>query len=102
MIVAYSDGSLSIFDATGNPKHTQQPLPAGPVLCVAGLESGPRMLCGHAKGQVSSITLPMFQLKRSWQGMERCKVMSLCCAGHDGIFILGAENGTLQLWQRDD
>ncbi len=29
------------------------------------------------------------------------KVQTLCCAGHDGIYVLGAENGTIQLWQRD-
>merc|ERR1712241_155488 len=101
MIVAYSDGSLTIFDATGNTKHSQQPLPAGPVLCIAGLESGPRMLCGHAKGQISSITLPLFQFKVSWQSLERCNAQVMCCAGHDGIFIVGAQNGNLQLWQRD-
>ena len=108
----------------------------------AGLESGPRVLCGHAKGQVSSISLPNFVLKKYWHALERCKagrklhvgcagalvllsvargvegtgergkhvvcflflplqVQTLCCAGHDGIYVLGAENGTLQLWQRD-
>lgn len=29
------------------------------------------------------------------------QVQTLCCAGHDGIYVLGAENGSLQLWQRD-
>jgi len=101
MIVVYADGGVCIFNAVGTLTHTQPPLPAGPVLCVAGLESGPRVLCGHAKGQVSSIMLPMFNLKQSWQALERCKVQILCSAGHDGIFMLGAENGNLQLWQRD-
>merc|ERR1719436_2217414 len=101
MIVVYTDGSMRIFDAAGRETHSQPPLSAGPVLCVAGLDVGPRVLCGHAKGQVSSIALPMFEFKQSWQALEKCKVQSLCCAGHDGIFLLGAENGTLQLWQRD-
>jgi hypothetical protein len=102
MIAVYSDGTVCIFDPAGNQKLCNPPMPAGPVLCVAGLDSGPRVLCGHAKGQVSSITLPMFQLKHHWQALERCKVQSLSCAGHDGIFVLGAENGSLQLWQRND
>ncbi|CAK9064701.1 unnamed protein product [Durusdinium trenchii] len=101
MIVVYADGSICIFDGLGGLKHQQPALPAGPVLCIAGLESGPRVLCGHAKGQVSSITLPNFVLKKHWQALERCKVQTLCCAGHDGIYVLGAENGSLQLWQRD-
>ncbi|CAJ1427157.1 unnamed protein product [Effrenium voratum] len=101
MIVVYADGSICIFDALGEQKHKQPALPAGPVLCIAGLESGPRVLCGHAKGQVSSITLPNFVLKKHWQALERAKVQTLCCAGHDGIYVLGAENGTIQLWQRD-
>ena len=29
------------------------------------------------------------------------EVQTLCWAGHDGIYVLGAENGTVQLWQRD-
>mmetsp|Transcript_93492 Transcript_93492/g.166340 ORF Transcript_93492/g.166340 Transcript_93492/m.166340 type:complete len:386 (-) Transcript_93492:55-1212(-) len=101
MIVVYADGSMCIFDAHGAKKLEQQALPAGPVLCMAGLDSGPRVLCGHSKGQVSSITLPMFVLKTHWQVLERCKVQTLAAAGHDGIFVLGAENGNLQLWQRD-
>lgn len=100
MIVVYSDGSALIFTANGEKTHQQPPLPAGPAMCLAGLDSGPRVLCGHAKGQVSSITLPMFQLKHCWQSFARCKVSSMCCAGHDGIFVLGGENGTLQIWQR--
>lgn len=102
MIVVYSDGSVVIFNAAGEKTHSQPPMPAGPVLCIVGLDSGPRVLCGHAKGQVSSISLPMFQLRHCWQTLERCKVQSLCCAGHDGIFLVGAENGNLQLWQRDE
>ncbi|CAE7498187.1 ZFWD3 [Symbiodinium necroappetens] len=101
MIVVYADGSMCIFDGLGAMKHKQPALPAGPVLCIAGLESGPRVLCGHAKGQISSISLPDFVLKKYWHALERCKVQTLCCAGHDGIYVLGAENGTLQLWQRD-
>mmetsp|Transcript_78616 Transcript_78616/g.163401 ORF Transcript_78616/g.163401 Transcript_78616/m.163401 type:complete len:383 (-) Transcript_78616:121-1269(-) len=100
MIVAYSEGSVKIFTALGVETHSQNPLPAGHILCLAGLDSGPRVLCGHIKGQVSSITLPLFQLKQSWQTFARCKVQSICCTGHDGIFLVGAENGDLQLWQR--
>jgi len=102
MIVAYADGSVRIFDANGVEKLSQQPLECGPILCIAGLDSGPRLLCGHAKGQVSSVILPQFQLKLSWQALERCKVQSIACAGQDGFFLLGAENGNLQVWQRDD
>lgn len=102
MIVVYTDGSMNIFTAEGNSTHSQPPMPAGPVTAVVGLESGPRVLCGHIKGQVSSIELPMFKLKHCWQTLQRCKVLSLCSAGHDGIFLVGAENGDLQLWQRDE
>eukprot|EP00747_Dinoflagellata_sp_TGD_P167827 gnl/TRDRNA2_/TRDRNA2_193013_c0_seq1.p1 gnl/TRDRNA2_/TRDRNA2_193013_c0~~gnl/TRDRNA2_/TRDRNA2_193013_c0_seq1.p1 ORF type:complete len:445 (+),score=74.23 gnl/TRDRNA2_/TRDRNA2_193013_c0_seq1:106-1335(+) len=101
LIVSYADGSLVVFDAGGNVKHTQQALPAGPVLAMCGLEVGPRLLLGHAKGQVSSIGLPMFEFKRWWQALEKCKVQTLCAVGSDGIFIVGAENGNLQVWQRD-
>lgn len=100
LIVVYVDGATFIFDAAGVQKLQQAPLPAGPVLCIAGLDSGPRVLCGHAKGQLSSITLPAFQLKHYWQALERCKVQTVSSAGHDGIFVVGAENGNLQLWQR--
>lgn len=77
-------------------------MPAGPVTCISGLESGPRILCGHAKGQVTSVTLPMFQMKTYWQAFDRTKINCMACAGHDGIFIMGAENGSVQLWQRDE
>lgn len=100
MIVIYQEGSVIIFNGSGEKTHQQPPLAAGPATCLAGLDSGPRILCGHAKGQVSSITLPMFQLKHCWQSFARCKVSSMCSAGHDGIFVLGAENGTIQIWQR--
>ena len=32
---------------------------------------------------------------------QPAEVQTLCTAGHDGIYVLGAENGTVQLWQRD-
>lgn len=99
-IVIYQDGNTTIYDAQGNQTLTQAPMPAGPILSASGLEAGPRLLCGHAKGQVSSIELPMFKVRTFWQAFQRCKVQSMACAGHDGIFILGAENGTLQLWQK--
>lgn len=102
MIVAYADGQVCIFDQGGVKKHDQPPLEVGPILSVGGLECGPRFLCGHAKGQVSSIQLPNFTHRTSWQALERAKVQSMCCAaGQDGIFLLGAENGNLQVWQRD-
>lgn len=103
MIVAYADGQMCIFDVGGVKKLDQPANPeAGPILSVAGLECGPRFLCGHSKGQVSSIMLPSFQLRKCWQALERAKVQSICCGvGQDGIFLLGAENGNLQVWQRD-
>lgn len=102
MIVAYADGQVCIFDAAGEKKHDQVAMDTGPILSVAGLESGPRFLLGHAKGQVSSMILPAFTLKTCWQALEKCKVSSMCCTGQDGIFLLGAENGNLQVWQRDN
>jgi hypothetical protein len=102
LIVAYADGQLCIFDHAGVKKHDQPPLDAGPIIALAGLESGPRLLCGHAKGQMSSMVLPDFQLKTSWQSLDKCKVQSICCTGQDGIFLVGAENGNLQVWQRSD
>ena len=99
IIVSYSDGTTCYFDTAGQQKHTLVPLPSGPVLCIAGLETGPRLLCGHAKGQVSSVGLPMMDPRAYWQAFERCKVQSIACAGHDGIFIIGGENGALQIWQ---
>jgi len=100
IIVAYSEGSLRIFDADGKLKNETKPLVAGPLLSLAGLESGPRVLCGHAKGHVSTITLPTFEYRTNFQALDACKVESILCAGHDGIFLLGAQDGTLQLWQR--
>eukprot|EP00928_Gymnodinium_smaydae_P064970 TRINITY_DN48189_c0_g1_i1.p2 TRINITY_DN48189_c0_g1~~TRINITY_DN48189_c0_g1_i1.p2 ORF type:complete len:390 (+),score=79.58 TRINITY_DN48189_c0_g1_i1:67-1236(+) len=101
MIVVYADGSSAIFDHAGAQKHAQPAMPAGPVLDIAGLEVGPRLLCGHAKGQVTAITLPMFQVSKYWQALERCKAQCVASApGPEGIFIVGAENGSLQLWQK--
>lgn len=102
MIVVYSDGCVCIFTAEGQETHSQPPMPAGPVLCLAGLDAGPRVLCGHAKGQVSTIELPTFRLRHCWQTFERCKVQSIATAGPDAVFLVGGENGTLQLWQRDE
>lgn len=100
VIVAYTDGSLRIFDAEGSLKAEVKQLAAGPIMSLAGLDSGPRVLCGHSRGQVSTIMLPSFAFKTQFQAFEGRKVQSIMCAGHDGIFVLGSQDGTLQLWQR--
>jgi len=102
MIVAFADGSTCIYDKTGNEKRADPPMAAGPILSMAGLPVGPRMLCGHAKGHISSVKLPSFEVVKYWQANDRCKVQSLVCTqGQEGIFIAGGENGALQLWQKD-
>lgn len=98
IIVAYSEGSFRIFDAEFNLKTEVAPLPAGFVLTIAGLESGPRVLCGHANGKVSTIHLPSFQFGVDFQ--TGCRVDCILCVGHDGIFLIGAQDGSLQLWQK--
>lgn len=100
VIVAYVEGAIRIFDADGNLKSETKPLAAGQMCSLAGLESGPRLLCGHASGQVSSIVLPNFEFRLHFQALDSCKIESIHCAGHDGIFLLGSSDGTLQLWQR--
>jgi len=100
IIVAYTDGSLRIFDAEGTLKSDVRPLAAGPIVSIGGLDSGPRVLVGHAKGQVSTITLPDFQFKTQFQAILGSRVETIRCVGHDGLFLLGFSNGTLHLWQR--
>lgn len=100
VIVAYTEGNLRIFDAEGLLKSEAKPFAAGPIISLAGLESGPRVLCGHSRGQVSTIMLPSFEFKTQFQALEGNKVERIMCAGHDGIFLLGSQDGTLQLWQR--
>lgn len=101
MITAYADGSFCVFDAQTTMKHSQPPLLSGACVCLAGLlESGPRLLCAHAQGEVSSIALPAFELSCYWKALDGVKLRCLCAAGHDGIFIVGTENGELQVWQR--
>ncbi|CAJ1357700.1 unnamed protein product, partial [Effrenium voratum] len=93
VIVAYSEGVIRIFDAEGNLKTESKALDAGPILKLAGLDSGPRVLCGHAHGQVSTIQLPSFEFKTEFQALPGHKVDSLLCAGHDGIFLIGSQDG---------
>jgi WD40 repeat protein len=100
LIVAYQEGALRVFDPAGECKSETKPLAAGPILSLAGLESGPRVLVGHTKGQVSIINLPGFDFKTQFQAIENTRVSRVMCAGHDGIFMLGFDDGTLQLWQR--
>ena len=57
---------LRIFDAEGNLKTESKALDAGPILKLAGLDSGPRVLCGHAHGQVSTIQLLCAKLLTFW------------------------------------
>lgn len=100
LIVAYTDGSLRIFDPEGTLKLGIKPLAAGPIVSFGGLESGPRLLVGHAKGQISTITLPNFEFKTQFQALLGARVETIRCVGHDGLFLTGFSNGTLQLWQR--
>jgi len=99
LIVAYSDGTLRVFDAEGTLKAELKPTPAGSIIAIAGLESGPRVVCTHSKGKVSTVVLPSFEHKLHYQAFEGGRVESIMCAP-DGIFLLGNSSGALQLWQR--
>lgn len=100
VVAAYGDGGLRVFDAEGTMKSEMPNLAAGSIQAIGGLESGPRLLCGHAHGQVSTITLPDFNFKTQFQAMLDTSIESLMCAGQDGLFLLGCKKGNLQLWQR--
>lgn len=100
VVAAYGDGSLRVFDAEGSMKSEMPSLAGGSIQAIGGLESGPRLLCGHGHGQVSTITLPDFNFKTQFQAMLDTSIDSLMCAGQDGLFLLGCKKGNLQLWQR--
>jgi WD40 repeat protein len=100
VVAGYGDGTLRVFDAEGTMKSEMPALGAGTITSIAGLDSGPRLLCGHAHGQVSTIILPDFAFKLQFQAMLETSVESVMCPGQDGLFLLGSKNGNLQLWQR--
>jgi len=100
VVAAYSDGSLRVFDAEGGMKSEMQALAAGPILKIAGLDSGPRLLCAHSCGQVSTILLPNFEFKLQFQAFVDTSIESLYCPGQEGLFLLGSKTGNLHLWQR--
>lgn len=100
VIAAYADGGLRIFDGDGSMKSEMANLAGGPIHRIAGLDSGPRVLCGHSHGQVTSISLPEFAFKAQFQAFMDTSIDSVMCAGQDGLFLLGSKTGNLQLWQR--
>lgn len=101
VIAAYGDGCLRIFDVEGTMKSELASMPAGPILRIAGLESGPRVICGHSYGQVTSVLLqPQFEPKAQFQAFVDTSIESVMATGHDGLFLLGSKKGSLQLWQR--
>lgn len=100
IVAAYADGGLRVFDGEGNMKSEMQNLQGGPITRIAGLESGPRLICGHSHGQVSTITLPDFAFKVQFQAYLDTSIDAVMTAGHDGIFLLGSKTGSLQMWQR--
>jgi len=100
VIVAYAEGALRIFDAEGTMKSEMKTMAAGPIVSIGGLESGPMLLCGHAHGQVSTISLPGFEFRTQFQAIVNDSIESLFCPGDSGLFLLGSKHGALQLWQR--
>jgi len=100
VIAAYGDASLRIFDAEGTMKSEMQNIAAGPIQRIAGLDRGPRVLCGHSYGQVTTIVLPDFIFKTQFQAFLDTSIESVLCPGDQGLFLLGSKTGSLQLWQR--
>jgi len=100
LIVGFTDGSVKVLDTGGAEKHSAPPMPTGQMRCLAGLECGPRLLVGHQKGQLTSISLPDMNPKAAWRATERCDIECIRGTSFDGIFLLGLQNGDLQLWQR--
>lgn len=103
LVAAYADGGLRVFDAEGTLKSELQAThTAGPIMAMGGLASGPRIVCTHSRGQVSTIVLPNFEFKLQFQAFDAGRIESVHCeqSGSQGLFLLGHQNGTLQLWQR--
>eukprot|EP00929_Paragymnodinium_shiwhaense_P108925 TRINITY_DN75287_c0_g1_i1.p1 TRINITY_DN75287_c0_g1~~TRINITY_DN75287_c0_g1_i1.p1 ORF type:complete len:415 (-),score=91.79 TRINITY_DN75287_c0_g1_i1:195-1439(-) len=100
LVASYTDGTLRVFNAEGELQKELKESGAGAVVSMAGLESGPRIVCTHNRGQVSTIELPVFEFKLQFQPFENGRIETVTCAGHDGIFLIGHQNGALQLWQR--
>jgi len=100
LIAAYSDGTMRVFDTEGNMQKELKESAAGPILSIAGLDSGPKIVCTHSRGQVGTIALPNFEHLCTFQAFDTGRVESVMCAGHDGIFLVGHQTGCLQLWQR--
>merc|ERR1712232_330938 len=101
LIVAYSDGSLRIFDSEGLVKKELSPnTTAGQILSLGGLPSGPRVVITHHRGQVSTITLPDFEFKIHFQAFDGGRIECNHCVTDQGLFLLGHSSGAMQLWQR--
>lgn len=100
MIAAYGDGTVRVFNALSEVTHTQEPI-AGDIMCMVGIEEGPRVLLAHTSGALTSIELPSFAVRCTWKTSDllfRC----LFSAGHNGIALFGSTIGDLQIWQRCD
>jgi len=100
VIVSYQDGSLKVIAADGTSKKEVSMLQGGPVHCIAGLVPGPRVLVGHNRGQVSTISLPMFEFQTQFQAFLNNAVECVFATNHEGMFVLGSKSGALQLWQK--
>lgn len=100
LVVSYGNGGTQILDAQGQKKMLNDPTEFGSMTDMAGLESGPRVICGHGNGGVSVIELPSFDVKVQFQALEGRDSIETVTACPDGLFLLGSKLGTLQLWQR--
>jgi len=100
LIAVCQDGSAGIWDANGQEKLIQNPLKAGPMSCVC--VKGDRLVFGHSKGQLSCMSLPDFTFKKEFPVLDRIKVRFLCPIENSPYFVLGGDNGNLQVWEKGD
>lgn len=113
VIASFRDGSVRVYHAmTGELKHS---VPSAPdckmvqKITLLGSGTSQRLLCAHLDGKMSALELPSFKRVAVWQAFEKTNTSVVVAVpqviasrlGCDvrGLFLVGSQNGGLQLWQ---
>jgi len=107
IIVAFANGTIKVYDATGNEQFSHGPLGEHTTNTSVAMMRIPNkgkdvLLCGQELGYVTAYDIPDFKPRGSFSTGYDGEVMTILDLGADGLFVTCGFSGDVVIWRWEE